>query len=395
MNALEAVIRREIAEKGAMPFARFMELALYHPEHGYYERAATTIGRSGDYFTSVSVGGLFGELLAFRFADWLEEKSEVRSPKSEAGGGGGPGQQIVEAGAHDGRLAADILGWLKANRPGLFAALEYWIVEPSPRRRVWQERTLRAYAGKVRWLTALPTPASRQQAGTRIPESRGVRGVIFGNELLDALPVQRLGWDAVQRRWFEWGVATEGERFVWARIPRADAESLVAAAVLLREPEARELTSELRDVLPDRFTVEVCPAAVEWWSTAAAALKQGKLLTLDYGMTAEELLRPERQEGTLRTYAHHRVTRDALQGPGEQDLTAHVNFSALQAAGEAAGLKTDGFSLQSQFLAAIVERTMKPGSGFGEWTPARTRQLQTLTHPDHLGRAFRVLVQSR
>jgi len=393
MNALEAVIRREIAEEGAMPFARFMELALYHSEHGYYERAATTIGLRGDYFTSVSVGGLFGELLAFQFAEWLEER-ETRNAER-----GNDALHVIEAGAHDGTLARDVLVWLREHRSGLFARLKYGIVEPSLRRQTWQRGTLAEFGDKVCWfsdLASLHAPAVTEEtpprSAFRVP---GWGGVIFGNELLDAMPVQRLGWGAVQRRWFEWGVATEGGQFIWARIPRADAGSLVAAAVLLQEAEAQELPSALLDVLPDGFTVEVCPAAVEWWRAAAAALEQGKLLTLDYGLTAEELLRPERTDGTLRAYAQHRVTRDVLRSPGEQDLTAHVSFSPLQAAGEAAGLKTDECSLQSQFLGAIVERTMKPESGFGEWTPERTRQLRTLTHPDHLGRAFRVLVQSR
>ena len=120
MNPVTAAIRQAIPAGGAIPFARFMELALYHPDAGYYEREATNVGRGGDFFTSVSVGSVFGELLAHRFAGWLE---------ALPGAG-----QLVEAGAHDGRLAADVLGWFQRWRPALFTRLEYWIMEPSPRR---------------------------------------------------------------------------------------------------------------------------------------------------------------------------------------------------------------------------------------------------------------------
>ena len=140
-----------------------MELALYCPNSGYYERPDVSPGRGGDFFTSVSVGRLFGELLAFRFAEWLEAIP-------------GGSRQILEAGSHDGRLAADILGSLLKEGPDLFATVEYWILEPSPHRRAAQEKTLRDFAGKVRWFN------SREA----LPAS-GVHGIIFSNELLDAI----------------------------------------------------------------------------------------------------------------------------------------------------------------------------------------------------------------
>jgi SAM-dependent MidA family methyltransferase len=137
-------------------------------------------------------------------------------------------------------------------------------------------------------------------------------------------------------------------------------------------------------------------------------LGQGKLLTIDYGFTADELFSPGRMHGTLRAYFRHHASDDLLANVGEQDLTAHVNFSAIQTAGESAGLKTEIFSTQSQFLMRILEKTLREKSsgepvspksdGGGSedgWTSAQARQFQTLTHPEHLGRAFRVLVQSR
>ena len=155
------------------------------------------------------------------------------------------------------------------------------------------------------------------------------------------------------------------------------------------------LAPELLAVLPDGFTLELCPAARHWWRQAAAALRHGQLLTLDYGLTAEQILAPERSQGTLRAYHRHRVSPDLLAHPGDQDLTAHVNFTQLQLAGESAGLRTDSLSSQTQFLTAIAGQTWESASRFGEWTPSLTRQFQTLTHPEHLGRPFRVLVQSR
>src|SRR5271157_5910741 len=149
MKSLPQIIRDEIAATGVLPFSRFMELALYCPEYGYYEQQKDTVGRRGDFITSVSAGELFGQLLAFQFAVWLE--AEVRNQKSEV--------RIVEAGAHDGRLAADILNWLQSNRPQLYAQLEYCLVEPSVRRQDAQRENLRPFDSRVRWLTGFDDPA--------------------------------------------------------------------------------------------------------------------------------------------------------------------------------------------------------------------------------------------
>jgi SAM-dependent MidA family methyltransferase len=359
---LAEIIRDEIfAGSGAMPFVRFMELALYCPNLGYYEAKKDTVGRQGDFYTSVSVGNLFGEMLAFQFAEWLEEIKE-------------PGRhvQIVEAGAHDGQLARDILTWLQSNRPALFEELEYSILEPSTHRREWQRDTLECFAGKIWWLPGIDalTPAS-------------VTGVIFSNELLDAFPVRRLGWDTTGKRWFEWGVAVAGEKLAWAKLELADAYLPLAAI-----PRA------LLDALPDNFTTEISPAAVSWWRLAANSLNRGKLMTADYGLDEDEFFVPSRVNGTLRGYYRHQFADDVLAKAGEQDLTAHVNFSEIQRAGEGGGLTTEFSSTQAKFLARILEKTLKDKT-FGEWTSARGRQFQTLTHPEHLGRAFRVLVQSR
>jgi SAM-dependent MidA family methyltransferase len=147
-------------------------------------------------------------------------------------------------------------------------------------------------------------------------------------------------------------------------------------------------------VLPDNYVIETSPAAENWWRAAAGILARGKLLAIDYGFTAGEKFSPARTNGTLRGYFRHHVTGDLLAHPGEQDLTAHVDFSAIQNVGEAAGLRTEIFCAQPQFLTRILEKTVR-AKNFGEWDARRARQFQTLTHPEHLGRAFRVLAQTR
>jgi SAM-dependent MidA family methyltransferase len=360
MNKLDDIIKAEIALRGPMSFARFMELALYCPEYGFYERESHTVGRAGDFYTSVSVGALFGELLAFQFADWLAKLPGERV-------------QIVEAGAHDGKLAADILRWLAKRRGEIFSRVEYVMLEPSARRRGWQQEMLREFSAKVRWLDMdLAACASE------------FNGVIFANELLDAMPVRRIGWDAKTQSWFEWGVTFDGEKYVWCKMPG----SVVA-------PELQALPLELLGVLPDGFTTETCPMAQKWWAEAATSLRSGWLLTLDYGLPAEEFFTPHRAQGTLRAYRGHRSDGDVLGSPGSRDLTAHVNFSQVQKAGEAAGLTTSRFTTQAEFILDIAQRFWPESQQAGNWSAAQARELQTLVHPEHLGRAFRVLVQSR
>ncbi|MBI5388712.1 MAG: SAM-dependent methyltransferase [Verrucomicrobia bacterium] len=403
-GALTELIRREIDAHETVPFARFMELALYAPGLGYYERDKVPIGRGGDFYTSVSVGSLFGELLAFQLAEWI---TECGMRNAECGMGAAR-VQLVEAGAHDGRLAADILGWMRRQRPDVLGRLEYWIIEPSAQRRQWQEKTLVEFLPGVRWAdAAFRIPQSlfqscssrREEAPFPLklePPHVGCYGVLkspspsafqilFCNELLDALPVHRLGWDAQQQQWFEWHVTWSQDRFVWARRPLASDLT----------PALRRLPAALCSALPDGYTVEISPAAVQWWRDAASFLKQGKLLAIDYGLTEEEWLAPHRPQGTLRAYQQHHQGNDVLADPGGQDLTAHIDFTALQRAGEAAGLKTEALVSQGQFMVGIASRVWAAPASFPAWTPARTRQFQTLTHPEHLGSRFRVLIQSR
>jgi SAM-dependent MidA family methyltransferase len=402
LNEVGERIAGEIADKGAITFARFMDVALYCPNCGYYEKEEDIIGRRGDYYTNVSVGSLFGELLAYQFAEWLQQIQESRTEVSGSDSAGtargrGEGMRIVEAGAHRGDLARDVLGWMRKYRPGLFDRLEYWIVEPSDRRRNWQRERLRDYGDIVHWAKEMAGASSGSLPGSHAPGAAGVRGIIFSNELLDAMPMHLVGWDAKSRVWFEWGVTAQAGRLVWTRMfdgaPGTTIQQSSAGASTFHFELPVE--SALLDALPDGFTTEVCPAAEEWWRAAASALACGKLLTFDYGLTAEEYFMPERKAGTVRGYHRHQPGNEVLAHPGDQDITAHVNFTALRAAGESAGLSTDSFLPQAQFLTGVAARIWTDEVSFGDWTPERTRQFQTLTHPEHLGRSFRVLVQSR
>jgi SAM-dependent MidA family methyltransferase len=362
MRDIRTIIKEEALQAGVISFARFMELALYCPNLGYYEQVAVSPGRKGDFFTSVSVGALFGQLLAYQCSEWLDQMPGRR-------------RQIVEAGAHDGRLAGDMLGWLQAHRPDISNSLEYWILEPSAIRKKCQQNALGKLAGSVHWFNSW----------SELPAS-GVNGVIISNELLDAFPTHRLGWNAAEEKWVEWGVQVKGDELAWAKMPDDSGGGCAFAA---------EVPPELLAVLPEGFTTEYCPLANEWWGQAAAALESGKLITLDYGLTAEEFFAPERKEGTLRAYFRHHQSGDLLSNAGEQDITANVNFTAIRETGEKAGLTTETFVTQARFVTEIFAKNSREGRLQTQWTSSQVRQFQTLTHPEHLGHSFRVLAQSR
>lgn len=362
-----------------MPFCRFMELALYCPDYGYYEGEKDNIGRKGDFFTSVKTGKFFGELLAARFSTWIEPLLKDKSASFKA--------SLVECGAHDGTLASNILTWFQARRPDLLRHLTYYIVEPSPRRSQWQRKRLETFKTSVKWVGDLDS--LEKAAG-----SSKIHGLIFCNELLDAMPLRRIAWDKKKGAWLELGVVVDrAGNFVWSPdFPQAAGEELQA--------EIRkffgDLEAQLRPALPDKFTTEICPQASQWWQEAARTLAPGgKLLTLDYGLMAEEFLKPERSQGTLRAYRGHRVSHDILACPGEQDITAHVNFSALIKAGESAGMVTRSLETQERFLTRAVADLIAEKRVTAEWLREGNRQLQTLVNPEHLGANFKVFLQEK
>jgi len=351
----EGIIRGEILERGRMTFARFMELALYAPGAGYYEREARQTGRGGDYYTSVSVGPVLGFLLAA----WMVRECA-----------GFETFDVVEAAAHDGRLASDVLEALSRFHSRLAERVRYRILEPSAKRQSVQRRRLAAWGDRVSW-----------RAGWE-EVNEPIRGIVFSNELLDAMPIHRLAWDAGKRCWFERGVTLEAGRLAWCRM----------------EPQAEVVPHDLEplvDVLPDGFVVERSPAAVAWWRQAARALARGRLMALDYGFDEDDVVRPERVQGTARGYFRHRLVEDLLAQPGAQDLTAHVDFPRLMREGEAAGLTTVEFLPQGRWLGRVATEVFSAGGDRAGWLAERARGLQTLTHPAHLGHSLRVLVQGQ
>lgn len=347
MNQLAHLIHNEIRLNGVISFEQFMEHALYEPGWGYYE-TNREVGKQGDFFTSVSVGALFGELLAFQFAQWLEVIDGS--------------VHLIEAGAHNGQLSCDILNALKQWRPSVYENVSLIFVEPSKKHKQRQAEVLTEHRGKVEWVGEMPEK---------------FYGIFFCNELLDAFPVKRLGWDAEEKAWFEWGVASEDERFVWRRMDNLP------------------IQFGLEEGLTDGYVTVRSTRSEAFWVKVSNALQRGRVMAFDYGLESDAFFVPPRKGGTLRAYYRHKAADDLFARVGEQDLTASVNFTAIRNAGESVGLKSVPMRSQEQFLMGIFEKTLKQSDRFPEWTSERRRQFQTLVHPEHLGCQFQVLQQVR
>jgi SAM-dependent MidA family methyltransferase len=327
-NPLEALIRAEIVRAGPLTFARFMELALYHPTLGYYAGGGTgreSIGWDGDYVTSGDVHPLWGWCLARQ----LHEMWELLGRPSRF--------QVVEVGGGRGLLARDVLAYARAHAPDWLAALHYTLVERAPEtaplrreRAATLERSLAAsgLAPEVlTWATGIEAfaPAS-------------VVGCVVGNEVADALPVHivevRAGTLA------EVYVDAVGDQLVESVGP----SSCAAVAGYLDH-----FGIPWRD-FPNGWRAEVCLAADDWMRGLGLVIERGFVLNLDYGDRARRLYTRDRRRGTLAVYSRHRLGERPLAAPGQQDLTAHVNFSALIEAGRAVGLRLAGLTTQREFL---------------------------------------------
>ncbi len=348
---LTDILRDRIARSGPIPFRDFMDAALYHPEHGYYASSRARIGRGGDFFTSVSVGPLFGTLLARQFAElWtrLGEPAEFT---------------IVEQGAHRGEFARDVLAALRETAPACFAATSYHVIEPSENLRAAQHETLGEFAAaKVRWF---PAPDA-------LPNFIGVH---FSNELPDAFPVHAVVWDGLA--WRESHVAIETGRFIFIEREITNAPLRVALAKL--------------PPVPAGYRTEINLAALEWIAALAAKLTRGFALVIDYGFPRAEYYRPERTAGTLTGYAQHRRVEDILAAPGDTDLTAHVDFTALAERARDAGLRIAGFTDQHHFIVALGALHFPASIPDTAASRRELRAFKTLMHPQMMGRSFQVL----
>ena len=356
---LEAYLHQTIQANGPIRFDRFMKEALYHPQWGYYESEHTLIGRSGDFQTSVSVGSVFGELLARQFLDWSKAR---------------PTSQWLECGAHHGQLAEDIIQCLETIDIKKECQIEYLILEPSLKRRSIQQERLGRFGACVKWLS-----------GWDEVKSHFKQGVIFSNELLDAFPTRRLGWDKSLDGWREYFVDSKYDRFQW----QMQSTDLTLPDTCLTQEEFEQL----KPILPDQYTIERSLEAEAWWQRAADHLECGHLVTIDYGfMDSFEKFTPQRTHGTLRTYSQHRVGDDLLSDPGQKDLTAHVDFPALKKIGEKHGLKTEGLISQEKFMHHCMENALQQGL---QPSPKQLAQFRTLFHPEHFGKSFKILIQSK
>ena len=331
-----------------MQFSKFMALALYEPALGYYAKNARQVGRGGDFFTSVSVGPLFGHLLARRFLSW-HGQAEVNGP-----------WRIIECGAHDGTLAKDILETIRRLNPAAFETLEYVIAEPLPLLTSAQKETLRDFQEQVKWAVHVdglfPLP-----------------GIVFGNELLDALPFDVVEWRG--REWQACHVGMENGNFIWVLCPPSPA--------LLKELEP------LGTEFPEGYRTEIRTGFREFLKPLTRVMKKSLFLWPDYGFARPDYYHPSRSEGTLRTFSKHRAAENPLASPGEVDITAHVDFTAVAEAALSLGAHSLAFRNQGAWLTAVGREWLL--SLDGQPQPTLLRQFQTLTHPAHLGGSFHVL----
>jgi SAM-dependent MidA family methyltransferase len=353
-EALSAIIAAEIAARGGwMPFARYMELALYAPGLGYYSGGSRKFGAEGDFLTAPELTPLYGQALARQVAQILAVSSPL----------------VMEAGAGSGRLAADLLLALDA----LGCAPEHYrILELSGELRARQQATLNErapqFAGRVEWLDELPERFS---------------GCLIGNEVLDAMPTHGLRWnEEAQPEVFERGVSVEQGHLAIAERP--------ATAALLATAKAMPVTAPYRG--------EISLAARAWVSELARRLERGAMLLIDYGLPRHELYHPQRDGGTLRCHYRHRVHEDPLWFPGLSDITSHVDFTTVAEAGFEAGLDVLGYTSQANFLINCgIGELLGPEVGDGGTaTDLRARgAVNVLISPNEMGELFKVIALGR
>ncbi len=369
-----------------------MELALYDPAVGYYARAAQRSGRAGDFFTSVDVGPLFGELLATQIAEMATILQSTAEPakhgeKEFTSANSAPSAvsafDLVEAGAGNGRLSADILRAVRDRHPDLYPHVRLHLVEASAAARDAQLATL----GDVR--------DRLSSAGGLLPES--YEGVLVANELLDAFPVHQV----VMR---ENGLKEVYVADAPEALGRASPELADMAVERRREwaalhtiegppstPALQEYIDRLGITLEPGWRVEINLRAVDWIRDAAQRLARGFIILIDYGHEARDLYSASHAQGTLTTFSGHRT--DVAQGaapwllhPGEQDITAHIDFTSVRDAAEAAGLTTIAFLDQTYFVLGLVSAWN--GAALAE----RARALKTLLVPGGLGSTHKVMI---
>jgi SAM-dependent MidA family methyltransferase len=359
---LVAAISSEITRNGPIPFVRFMELALYHPIYGYYMRQSDSveherIGWSGDFYTSSDVHPILGRAIAGQ-ARQMDEVLGCPAPFT-----------IVEMGAGKGLLARDCLAAIHAGQDDFASRVRYVLIERSPVMRNLQRQNLAPWLGKaglVTWMEDL------DRLGPQ-----GVTGLLFSNELIDAFPVHRV--QVKDGRTEELYVDYRDGRFVECLKPLSTA------------PLAHYL-QRLNTLWPEGYRTEVNLLAVDWMEQVGRRMDRGFVLTVDYGHTAQDLYGSDRKDGTFLCYFKQQANDDPFIRVGEQDMTAHVDFSSLAVVGETQGLHVTGFTNQMSFLMGLgaeemIERLEPESPAF--------RAAIHLLKPHGMGSIFKVLVQHK
>ena len=350
---LQQIVRDEIRERGPISCERFIELALYYPRQGYYSQERLRIGRRGDFITNVSVGKLFGEILA----DQIGELWESLGRPSEFA--------IVEAGAETGDLASDLLDRLSNSWPAVH--LRYVIVEPNQLKQEQQRQRLTG--NSICWANSLDA-------------LEPITGIILGNELLDAIPARVVEFS--EDRWREVCVAVEGGTFEFSLEPIK--ESRLAARI-----------DKIPLPLPQPYRTEVNLAATDCICDAAKTLRRGFLLLIDYGYARTDYYSPLRTEGTLALYRNQQRQENIFERIGETDITAHVDFTAIAEAGLEAGCQLLGYTDQHHFMVGAGESRMR---SFEDCDDRKLRDqflraYKTLMHPEMMGLAFKYLLMGK
>jgi SAM-dependent MidA family methyltransferase len=353
VNPLREIIEREIGQSGPIPFSRYMDLCLYHPEFGYYSRNAAQFGKAGDFYTASDVHAVFGRLLARQFEEmWRALGSPATITLKELG----PGR---------GLFAQDVMDWSEKKFPEFFRALRYGLVEQSAALRERIATTLQRHfaAGKAAFLD--------------VAEHIAGPAIVFANEFFDAIPVEIVSSQGSLR------IDSRDGRYVesWSPISADELEFLDRYSVHPEEGERLEVGLAAQKLM-----------------RAAADFERGFLMVIDYGYTREEQL-AGRHRGTLKAIRQHSISANPYEAPGEQDITADVNFSALRAAAETKSIKTEKIITQSQFLMGIGEGNqfadVFEDCGFPQERAKVALQLKHLVTPAGMGESFHVLVASK
>lgn len=357
-----------------LPFATFMELALYHPQHGYYAAHSSQLGRGGDFVTSAHMGNDFAELLAEQFVDIWQRLGQPQP------------FQLVEMGPGQGLLADAILAHLQKHAPNCLAAVHYTLVETSAALKSAQQMQLACWEAaqvSLTWKSLADIPTD------------SITGCFFSNELVDAFPVHRVTLTASGLQ----------EQYVTLS-DHADRPF----EIVLGAPSTPALANYFERVgidlacppYPIGFTTEVNLAALDWMSQLAQKLHRGYVLTIDYGYSADRYYSPARSQGTLQCYIQHAHHDDPLVNVGQQDITAHVDFTALAQQGEQYGLETLGQTPQGLFLMALglgdrlneLAQIQETDRATLRYALQRRETLHQLMNPMGLGN-FTVLIQGK